>query len=321
MGIRLDKAIQGLVLDMGARNLSEHTISDYSVTLKRLTAWCGADTLVEQITTGDLRAMLAHYSGAKVKPRGAIRRPTQKLSAKTIKNMHTALSAFWSYLVREDFVDSHVLKGRISPPKAEPEPIVPFSEEELVRILKACDYSWRHEPSYNGKTRYKRPTSARDRAIVMFLLDTGCRASELCGLQVDQVSLENCTAIVLGKGNKRREVVFSRKTGSALFKYLGGRDTSGMDPLFATRDGRTYKRENLLRLVTRLGKRAGVPSCYPHRFRHTFAIQWIRNGGDIYTLKSQLGHRSLDMVRRYLQIAGADVRQAHLRASPVDHVF
>lgn len=73
-----------------------------------------------------------------------------------------------------------------------------------------------------------------------------------------------------------------------------------------------------LRLVLkRAGERSGVRGVYPHRFRHTFATEYLRNGGNIYTLQSILGHSSLDMVRRYLAIVQADLDAQHRSASPV----
>ncbi len=72
-------------------------------------------------------------------------------------------------------------------------------------------------------------------------------------------------------------------------------------------------------LMARLGEKAGVKNCHPHRFRHTFAMTYLRSGGDVFTLQALLGHRPLDMVQHYARIADIDVEQAHRRTSPADN--
>ena len=89
--------------------------------------------------------------------------------------------------------------------------------------------------------------------------------------------------------------------------------------LEVTTNGGPIDRRHLTTHLRRLGKRADVRPCNPHRFRHTFAINHIRNDGDIYSLQKLLGHSILDMVKRYLAIAQVDCENGHRRAGPVDH--
>lgn len=107
----------------------------------------------------------------------------------------------------------------------------------------------------------------------------------------------------------------------AVWRYLAEREdgTDPNAPLFTVRRGRAFNPGTLRHLIKNIAARAGVKKAYPHKFRHTFAITYLRSGGDVFTLQTLLGHGSLDMVRHYARIAQVDVEQAHRRASPVDN--
>ena len=101
------------------------------------------------------------------------------------------------------------------------------------------------------------------------------------------------------KGGKGRVVYLGKIARRTLWRYLTGRD-DGDDPrapLFTTKSYRAFNKDALRQLINSLGEKAGVKKCYPHRFRHTFAITYLRSGGNVFTLQMLLGHNSLDMVK------------------------
>jgi integrase/recombinase XerD len=147
--------------------------------------------------------------------------------------------------------------------------------------------------------------------IVLTLLDTGCRISEVLGLQVQDVDLDNLLLTVTGKGQKQRKVPFSFELRKQLCKSL----TQGL--VFGTRDGRTLDRHVVLRDVKLLCKRLGFdpPERTLHAFRHTFALNYIRKGGSVFHLQKVLGHSTLEMTRRYANLMTEDLQAVHHRLS------
>jgi integrase/recombinase XerD len=168
-----------------------------------------------------------------------------------------------------------------------------LTKEEIDALLVACDRSktWKNRQV----TANERPTADRDRAIILLLLDTGLRASELCGVKFGDINLTANSIKVLGKGHASREqlVYFGKRTSKALWKLLTPRlkDAKSEDLVFTVGlddDLRPMTRDVLRRLLVRVGERAGVANVYPHRFRHTFAITYLshreaphRNQGDL----------------------------------------
>ena len=125
-------------------------------------------------------------------------------------------------------------------------------------------------------------------------------------------------------GKKERTVYFGKLCAKFRWQYLAPRlgKTRPDSPVFLKRaviDDAPMTRSGLWQLLKDLGERAGVQNVHPHRFRHTFAITYLRNGGDVFTLQMLLGHSDMELVRRYALIAQADCANFHRKASPVDN--
>ena len=105
-----------------------------------------------------------------------------------------------------------------------------------------------------------------------------------------------------------------------LWNYLSLRsDTHAGDFLFATVYGGPLDRHGVRKTLGRIGERAGLEGVNVRHFRHTFAINYLRNGGDPWSLKMMLGHSTMEMVKNYLALAHADLEKNHKLASPVDN--
>lgn len=338
MEIKLSQAIEGFILFKQVAGLSPYSIRNYTLDLRRLLAYFQLDPPLNSITADQLRAFLYAFQTTQLEPAGVAPRRARLPSAKTIANLHTTLSSFWTWAVAESYADHHLMR-EVDTPHPATAIIQPFSREEVQALLKSVEFTtpWTTCP----RIRSSRPPAIvrRDRALILFLLDTGVRAAELCALTIGDVDLKSGSAVVVGKSRlnagqgKRRVVQFGNQTRKALWEYTIHRDPPssplppppgrgpgwGLGPFFTTSDGRPLDRRHLATHLRRLGARAGISNVHPHRFRHTFAITYLRNGGDVFTLQQLLGHSSLDICRRYLAIAQADCATVHRRAGPVDN--
>jgi integrase/recombinase XerD len=159
--------------------------------------------------------------------------------------------------------------------------------------------------------------------IVLFLFDTGCRITEALKLRVREIDLDNMLVTLDGKGQKQRVVPFSFELRKALFRYIRDFRTGGpigrkLDALlFANRTETRLKRRNVLRDVKNLCKRLGfkAPARSLHACRHTFALNYLRRGGSTFHLQKVLGHSTLEMTRRYVNLLTEDLQAVHERVS------
>ena len=287
-----------------ADGYSPRTMELYTWALERLQRFLSDNMEVSHITLYDLRQFMLYMQREYMptRPGGS----TAPLSPSSLENIWKALRSFFGWAAEELEIQRPDL--RLAKPPNPPAEINPFTHQEIQAMVAGT------ERDIQGRSR---PTGRRDKAIVMVLLDTGLRVGELARLKITDVQQEKVYVSPWGSGKKTKSrlVYIGRSATRAIYRYLLDRD---QEMLFTTKDGREMDRNNIRHMITRLGTRAGVSNAYPHRFRHTFAIQYLRNGGDVFTLQRLLGHSTLEMVRRYLQVADRDAQAAHRSASPVD---
>lgn len=306
--MNFSQATYGFALSLTAQGYSQATIDIYTWALGILVGQVG-DQDPAALTPQDLITFFAWLQ------------TERNLSPASVENVWTAIRSFYNWLTIELELDARP-DLHLKRPAYPPSDIQPFTQEEVQALLQACEYTKPTEGRRN-LFRMRRPTALRDRALVILLLDTGLHASECSRLLVGDVDLGSGEMKIrpfgTGRKTRGRNVFLGAGACRALWRYLTERgDPPPSDPLFVTTTNNPLDRSALYHLVRALGKRANIDHVHPHRFRHTFAIQYLRNGGDVFTLQRLLGHSSLDMVRRYLALADADDQAAHKRASPVD---
>lgn len=318
--ITLSQAIDRYLAEAQADRLSEHTLADYTNSYRKLQAYLAGEHQLAAITVDDLLGFFADLASTARAPGGIAPRPARPIGAKQQLNIHTGLSALWTWALRRGYVERHIVH-EIRRPKPEKPAITPLTQADLKAILAQCDRSIGYARAGQRITDYQRPTSQRDRAIILLLIDTGIRATELCDLHIRDVDLRNARITVTGKGRKTRTLPLGPTCLKTLTRYIAAERADAIvnDPLILGVGGRPLTRDALLKLVKRLGDRAGVTGVHPHRFRHTFAIQYLRNGGNTRALQEALGHETLEMIRTYTAIAEADLVNGHRTASPAEN--
>ena len=289
------------------RDFSQNTINDYSLTFKRFAKHIGSQPVAD-ITPADIHAFL-----------NAVKK-RHKLSDKTMANIWAGLSSFFTWAEHELKI-IHPIRGIVSRPEFHKVEIMPYSKAEVMALLAATEQSasWR---TRNGRrVSSVRPTALRDKTILIVLVDTGIRATELCDLLVRDYEQESGRLLIRhGKGNKKRTIFLGEAGRKYLWKYLTSRGaTRANDPLFITRAGTPLDRMELLNMITATAARAGVSHANVHKFRHTFAITFLRNGGNVLELQKLLGHERMETVRIYAELAALDLSNAQAQASPADN--
>jgi len=309
----LSHLTENMVMVLASEGKSKRTTGWYRDNLNRFARYLVGrrrSLRVTDISVSDVRDFIRHLQTAVVKWEG---RPNQKempLSPSTIHGYVRTIKAFWSWLLREGYIDHNIMTA-VRPPKVPRKVINTFSPEQIERLLRTPD---------RGNSR-----GFRQYLILLVLLDTGIRLSELIDLTLEKVDMPRSCFRIMGKGSKERIVPFGGQVRKALLKYMMKYRPEPVAPrvtqLLLSEGGYPMKKRELQAIISRIGKQAGIYDvrCSPHTFRHVFARQFLMNGGNVFALQQVLGHSSLEVVKLYINLAERDITEQHRKYSPVDN--
>lgn len=276
-GAETDDLLDCYLAAMRVECRSEKTVARYEYVIRRMMDAVAVPT--RRITVHHLRGYLARE-----KERG--------VADSTLEGTRQVFSAYFNWLQREALIERNPTAnlGTVKVAKKEKKT---YSETDIEKLVRGCN-------------------CVRDRAIVYFLASTGCRISEMTGLDRDSVKPEELECIVHGKGNKERTVYLSQVAGMVLSEYLASR-TDDNPALFVGQRHERLLPGGVRTMLKTLAKNTGVDHVHPHKFRRTLATNLARRGMEIQTIASILGHEKLDTCMAYVVINSDDKRSSYRR--------
>lgn len=288
----LDEFIDHLWLEDG---LAKNTLDSYRIDLAQFSEWLikteGKDLV--KVTQSDIQQFLA------------VKFPTSK--PRSISRLIASLRRFYRFALRENRIGADPTLQIESPklPRSLPKSL---SEEDVESLLNAPALS--------------QPLGLRDRAMLEVLYASGLRVSELVGLKVTEVSLNEGVIRVTGKGSKTRLVPMGEEAVEWISKYLKESRPEILqkrlsDSLFVTQRGQAMTRQAFWYLIKRYAVIAGInKSLSPHGLRHAFATHLLNHGADLRVVQMLLGHADISTTQIYTHVARERLKQLHSEHHP-----
>lgn len=270
-----DDLFDAYVIAMQIQGRSNKTVERYSYIIKRMTKALSVET--RNITVYHLRKYLANE-----KSRG--------ISDRTLDGMRQVFSAYFNWLYRERLIDNNPT-ANLGAIKYQKKVKQTYSDVDIERM------------KFNCKT-------ARDRALISFLMSTGCRISEVTQLNRQDIDFTNLECTVLGKGNKERTVYIDPVAAMHLKEYLNNRKDDSQ-ALFSGKGTERISPQGVRAMLRKLSESASVEHVHPHKFRRTLATNLIRHGMPIQEVATILGHDKLDTTMQYVVLDKSDVKNAY----------
>lgn len=271
------------------RGVSEKTLETYSTHLHAMSKHLDIDLDIADLKKRDLENMIASMRES-------------GLASNTINSYTRTLKTFLSWCNGEGLTSLNIPLY-----KAEETIKETYTDGELKALLKKPD------------VRKCTFAEFRNWAIINFLLNSGCRAATVRGIQIRDLDLDNGIVYYRHTKNKKAQVIPLCSPMTAILReYLRVRGGGPSDYLFCTESGEQLTENGLRQSIARYNERRGVLKTSIHLFRHTFARKYLIDcGGDAFTLQRLLGHSTLNMTKHYCAIFDADITKNFDSLSPL----
>jgi integrase/recombinase XerD len=296
---QVDRFLDHLTVERG---LSTNTVKAYRRDLHRYAAYLadrGIDDAV-RVETATVSAFVAHVSGS-------THDDGKPYRATSVVRTLSGVRSFHRFLLREGDAASDPTEGVVRPrlPRSLPRPLSIDDVERLLAAPKPTD-----------------PKGLRDRAVLETMYGAGLRVSELVGLDVDDVDLEDGSVRVLGKGGKERDVPLGRYAREAIEAYLSRARPAAAtartrSALFLNVRGGRLSRQACWNAIREHARVAGIDKrVTPHSLRHSFATHLLDGGADVRVVQELLGHASIATTQVYTLVTREHLREVYFTAHP-----
>ena len=263
-------------------NLSSETISYYHRCYKPLKEYYGEDSLCRDINEDTFYSTLEHIKA------------TRQVTPITTNTYIRGLRAFLNFLMERKYIESFKMR-LIKCEKPIKETYTDFDIDKLIKKpdTNSCSFA-----------------EFRNWAVVCHLLGTGNRLNTIINLKIDDIDTHSMEIKLKTVKNKKPYIIpMSSALKKVYIEYLKHRGGEPNDYLFCTSHGTQMTRDSMISAIQKFNKSRGVVKTSIHLFRHTFAKNWVMNGGDIFRLQKILGHSSLEMVKEYVSMFGVDIKE------------
>lgn len=256
---------------------SEQTIERYRYIISRM--YESLNVPIRKISVFHLRSYFTEE-----KKRG--------ISDSTLNGNRQVLSAYFNWLQKEGLLTENPIVN-LNSIKSTKKVRKPYTSVDIEKLKECCENN-------------------RDKAIISILLSTGCRISEICGLNRNDINFVTKEIVVFGKGRKERTVFIDDVTVMQIKRYLMER-TDDKEALFIGKHSERLTSGGIRKMLHKIAEKANVDNVHPHRFRRTLATSLIDHGMAIQEVAAILGHDKLDTTMKYVYIDKSSMHDSYRR--------